>query len=167
MDGWPLVYRLSSIFNLISYKKNVNIIFIWITVKVGTNKIERSSHESIYVTPDDVPSELLYKKVLKAIDGVETFTYATKLYGFPDRLMLPKGKKEGMPFKLFVHIAPVDKTKSFKINSPMWGTSAMDGRPMGFPLDKPVQAYNFTLSNLHFKDVFIFHKQLDEMNVTV
>ncbi|KAK2586861.1 hypothetical protein KPH14_009799 [Odynerus spinipes] len=140
----------------------------WIVdLKVGTNKIERNSHESIYVAPDDVPSEVLYKKMLKALDGVETFTYSTKPYGFPDRLLLPKGKKEGMPFKLFVHVAPVDESKSFKIESPVWGTSIMDGRPMGFPLDRPVQAYNFTAPNFYFKDVMIFHKQLEELNVTV
>ncbi|KAI4501525.1 hypothetical protein M0802_003402 [Mischocyttarus mexicanus] len=140
----------------------------WVVdLKVGTNKIERHSHESSYVVPDEVSSEVLYKKILKGIDGSETYTYTTKPYGFPDRLMLPKGKKEGMPFKLFVHIAPYDETKSYQIESPVWGTYGMDGRPMGYPLDKPVHAYNFTLPNLYFKDVVIFHKQLEELNVTV
>jgi len=137
-------------------------------VKPGTNKIERHSYESIYVVPDEMPSEVLYKKVVKAIEGGETFTYPDQLYGYPDRLILPKGKKEGMPFKLFVSVSHFDETKGIKIDSPVWGPSVMDPRPLGYPLDRPVHAFNFTVPNFYMRDVLIFHKQADqELNFTV
>ncbi|KAL6267211.1 hypothetical protein P5V15_000288 [Pogonomyrmex californicus] len=138
-----------------------------VDLKTGTNKIERHSYESNYVVPDEVPSEVLYKKVVKAIEGGETFTYPGQLYGFPDRLILPRGKKEGMPFQLFVCVSHFDETKAVKVDSPVWGSSLMDPRPMGYPLDRPVHSLNFIVPNFYMKDVLIFHKQAEQLNLTV
>jgi len=136
-------------------------------VKSGINKIERNSYESIYYAPDEVPSEVLYKKMVKAIEGGEVFTYPTKLYGFPDRLALPKGKKEGMPFKLFVCVSHFDETKSIQIDFPILRTKMMDARPLGYPLDRPIaHTFNFTVPNFYTKDVLVFHKQAEELNLT-
>lgn len=138
-----------------------------VDLKSGTNKIERNSYESIYVVPDEMPSEVLYKKMVKAIEGGETFNYPGQLYGYPDRLILPKGKKEGMPFKLFVSVSHFDETKGTKVDSPIWGSNVMDHRPLGYPLDRPVHTFNFTVPNFHTRDVLIFHKQAEELNLTV
>lgn len=135
-------------------------------MKSGVNEIKRSSHESIYVVPDEVPSDELYKKIVKAIENDETFTYPEQLYGFPDRLLLPKGKYEGFPLKLFVSVTPFDETKSHKVNSPIWGPSVIDGHPMGYPLDRPVHSFNFTVPNFHMKDVLVYHVNVDELNKT-
>lgn len=139
------------------------------TVKPGTNKIERSSHEFIYVVPDEVPSDVLYKKMVKALEGGETFTYPGQLYGLPDRLILPKGKKEGMPFKLFVAVSHFDETTAMHVDNPVMGPSVADTRPLGFPLDRPI-SFNFTgttLPNFYTKDVLVYHKQAEELNLTV
>lgn len=134
-------------------------------MKSGTNKIERHSYESIYVVPDEVPSEVLYKKVVKALESGETFTYPGQLYGYPDRLSLPKGWKEGMPLKVFVSVSSFDETKAMKYETPTWGPGVTDGRPLGYPLDRPMR--NYTMPNFHMKDVLVFHKQMEEMNMTV
>ncbi|KMR05257.1 Hexamerin [Lasius niger] len=140
----------------------------WIVdLKPGTNKIERSSHESIYVVPDEVPSDVLYKKMVKALEGGETFNYPGQPYGLPDRLLLPKGKKEGMPFKLFVAVSHFDEKTATQMDSPVWGPSVVDARPLGYPLDRPVSTFNFTVPNFHTKDVLIFHKQAEELNLTM
>ncbi|XP_014471274.1 PREDICTED: hexamerin-like isoform X2 [Dinoponera quadriceps] len=140
----------------------------WIVdLKSGINKIERHSHESIYVVPDEVPSEVLYKKIVKAIENDEPFTYPGQLYGFPERLVLPKGKKEGFPLKMFVCVTPFDETKSFKIDSPVWGPSVADGHPMGYPLDRPVNNFNFTVPNFYMKDVLVYHRLAEELNLTI
>ncbi|XP_012286306.1 hexamerin [Orussus abietinus] len=140
----------------------------WVVeLKAGINKIERSSHESIYVVPDEVASDIFYKKTLKAIEGSEAFPYKSPRYGYPDRLMLPKGKKEGMPFKLFVFVSQFDDTHSQKIDSVIWGNVVLDGKSMGYPLDRPVHAYNFSVPNMYFKDVVIYHKDVEELNLTV
>lgn len=136
-------------------------------MKPGSNKIERHSHESSYLVPDESPSEVLYKKMLKALEGNETFTYPSQLYGFPDRLVLPKGRKEGFPMKMFVSVTPFDETKSVKIVSPIWGQSVADSRPLGYPLDRPMHSFNFTVPNFYMKDVLIFHRQAEELNSIV
>lgn len=141
--------------------------YLIVTVKPGTNKIERNSYESIYTVPDEVPSEVLYKKMMKAIEGGENFTYQSQLYGLPDRLALPKGKKEGMPFKLFVCVSHFDETKSMEMDSPVWGPRVMDSQPLGYPLDKPVHTFNFTVPNFYMRDVLIYHKQAEELNLTI
>jgi len=131
------------------------------------NKIERHSYESTYVVPDEVQSEVLYKKVVKAIEGGEVFTYPGQLYGYPDRLTLPKGWKEGMPLKVFVSVSSFDETKAVEIDSPVWGPSVMDARPLGYPLDRPIRTHNFTVPNFYTKDVLVYHKQMEELNMTV
>ncbi|EFN82402.1 Hexamerin [Harpegnathos saltator] len=138
-----------------------------VDLKPGTNKIERNSYESVYVVPDEVPSDVLYKKILKAIESDETFTYPSQPYGFPDRLQLPKGKKEGLPLKLFVCVTAFDETKSFKIRSPVRGPSVLDGRPLGYPLDRHVHSFNFTVPNFHMRDVLVYHRHAEELNLTV
>lgn len=111
---------------------------------------------------------MFYKKLQKAIDGGEAFTYPEQLYGFPDRLILPKGKKDGMPFKFFFYVCNFSDDQSIKMESRIWGSNTFDLHPMGFPLDRPVYSHNFTLPNMYFKDVMIYHKGSEEtMNLTV
>lgn len=138
-----------------------------IAVKSGSNKIERNSYESIFTAPDQMPSEVFYKKVVKAIEGGESFTYSSRLSGFPDHLMLPKGKKEGMPFRFFVCVSHFDETKTFEMETPVWGRFMVDGRPLGYPLDRPAHTFNFTVPNFYMKEVLIYHKQAEELNLTV
>ncbi|KAK0085370.1 hypothetical protein PV325_005321 [Microctonus aethiopoides] len=140
----------------------------WVVdLKVGNNKIERSSHESIYVVPDEQSTIVFWNKLNHAIENGEAYTYSTRVSAFPDRLVLPKGKKEGLPLKLFVYVSEFNEAHSFNIASPVWGTTVVDGKPMGYPLDRPVVPYAFNIPNVYFKDVFVFHKQIEEMNLTV
>ncbi|CAK9796449.1 unnamed protein product [Anthophora plagiata] len=136
-----------------------------VNLNAGTNTIERNSHESLFVVPDEVPSEVFYKKIVSAIEGTETFKYSTQPYGLPRRLLLPKGKKEGMHFRLLVVVTPIDKATFVQGESPIWGRLTNDGRSMGFPLDRPVTQELLTMSNVQMKDVVIYHKEMEELNV--
>ncbi|XP_044576706.1 arylphorin subunit alpha-like isoform X3 [Cotesia glomerata] len=137
----------------------------WIVdLKPGTNKIERSSHESIYVYPDEASSSEYWKLLTKAIETDEPFTYNMQVAGFPDRLILPRGKREGLPLKLFVFVSEFDESHSFKFDSPVWGQTVTDAKPLGYPLDRPVVPYAFTVPNAYFKDVTVYHKPIEELN---
>ncbi|XP_043262248.1 uncharacterized protein LOC122403032 [Colletes gigas] len=136
-----------------------------VDLKVGTNNIDRSSHESLYVMPDEVSSTTLYKKILASIDSADPFSYSTQTTGFPDRLILPKGKKEGMTYKLFVMVSPIEEKKFTHIVLPAWGRQPYDGRSMGFPLDRPVDPLHFAVPNMMLNDVVIYHKEIEELNV--
>lgn len=138
-----------------------------VDLKSGPNKIKRNSAESIYFVPDELPTTVYWKKIVNAIETGETFQYNGQLFGFPDRMALPKGKKEGLPLKLFIYVTPVNEDQTVTIKSPVWGTTVVDGKPMGFPLDRPVVRHMFHgVPNAHFKDVVVFHKQIDELNQT-
>lgn len=131
------------------------------------NKIERSSHESIFVVPDTMPSLDFYKMITKALEGGDTYKYSTQMYGIPDRMMLPKGKPEGMAFKLFVYVSPYVESETLTMDFPIFGTQQVEKKPIGFPLDRPMYHYDKTVPNMYWKDVTIFHKHEEDLNVTV
>lgn len=134
----------------------------------GINKIEHNDHDSQHCVPDDVSGHLFFKKIEKALDTNEQFTYVKRLSGFPNRLVLPKGKKEGMPFKLFVTVNVLNEGTSHNVDSPIRGSFVVDGRAMGYPLDRPVvHSHDLTVPNMFWKDVVIYHKQVEELNLTV
>nr|XP_031829749.1 hexamerin-like [Nomia melanderi] len=136
-----------------------------VDLKVGHNNIERNCDESIYVSRDELPSHSFYKKIVDSIEGTDTLTYTGMPYGFPDRLILPRGRAEGMPLKMFVSVTPIDETQVESIPSPIFGTLLTDGQPMGFPLDRPVDWAHLNLTNILVKDVLVYHTEEHELNV--
>lgn len=131
-------------------------------MRQGTNSIERRSSDSVYTMPDIMSGDLFYKKLEKALGGSEPFTYYEKLFGFPERLTLPKGKPEGMRFKMFFYLSPIDETKITTVELPVFGKKIMDGKPLGFPLDRPMWPWKFLTPNMLFKDVKIYHTMENE-----
>lgn len=134
-------------------------------MNAGANKIVRNSQDCIFVVPDPEPSEVFYKKILKALDGSDTLSYAERVYGFPERLLLPKGKKDGMPFQIFVYVSPIEGEPSLYM-SRIFGSYKFDNKPLGFPLDRPTLNFRYNGSNMMLKDIMIFHKDENELNVT-
>ncbi|XP_015512622.2 arylphorin subunit alpha [Neodiprion lecontei] len=138
-----------------------------IKLEPGWNDIKRTSNNALFVVPDDEGIEVFYRKLKAAAEEKAPLTYSEHVYGFPDRLLLPKGKKEGLRLQVFVHVVPCSKDHIQEIDSPIWGKAYTDGHPMGFPLDRPIQANNFTLPNMRFEEVVIFHREAAEINATV
>ncbi|XP_015602886.1 hexamerin-like [Cephus cinctus] len=138
-----------------------------VKLKVGNNVVERSSKDSVYVVPDETSSHMYMEKIKKSMKSGEPFTYEKRSSGFPERLFLPKGTKSGMPMQMFVYVSQYEGTPAWTYESPVWGTMFDDGKPMGFPLDRPVYGFNFTVPNMYFKDVTIYHKEIEELNLTI
>ncbi|CAK9828072.1 unnamed protein product [Anthophora retusa] len=134
-----------------------------IDVNAGLNKIVRNSRECFFVMPDQEPSEMVYRKILKSLESGEAYTYNERIFGFPERLLLPKGRREGMPFQLFVHVSPVSTMTKYV--SRVWGNYKFDNRPYGFPLDKPFYDFKYDGPNMIFKDVLIYHKDQFDVNI--
>jgi len=112
--------------------------------------------------PDMMSSDMFYKKLEKALGGSEPFTYHEKLFSFPERLTLPRGKPEGMRFKMFFYLSPIDETKMTAVELPVFGRMLMDGKPPGFPFDRPMWPWKFLTPNMLFKDVYIYHTMENE-----
>ncbi|XP_017888863.1 hexamerin-like [Ceratina calcarata] len=137
----------------------------WITeLNPGMNKILRSSQDCYFTIPDQESSDKFYAKILSSLDSNEPFTYYERVFGFPERLLLPKGKKEGMPFQFFIHISPV--TSEFTYSSRVWGQTKFDNKPFGFPIDKPLFDFKYDGPNMMFKDILIYHKDEFDMNIS-
>ncbi|XP_011506306.1 PREDICTED: arylphorin subunit alpha-like [Ceratosolen solmsi marchali] len=122
----------------------------------GANAIVRNCHDFKIVGHDPEPSEIFYKRVLKALNGAEQLKLQSRILAFPERLILPRGKPEGLAFKLFVFVSPVSELKTYKLR--VFGDSIIDTRPFGYPLDRPISDIDFHGPNFSLQDIFIYHK---------
>lgn len=138
--------------------------FLNVPVNAGANKVKRNSHDFYFLVPDQMPVENHYKKVVQALESGENFNYQQRLYGFPERLLLPKGKREGLPLQLFVYVNPVEKEITYK--SRVFGDYSFDNRNFGFPLDRTLKEIDFHGPNMFFKEVMIYHKDEHDINLT-
>lgn len=128
-------------------------------MKEGVNEIERKDVEFAYQVPDNVRSDKFYDNLKRAIDENSSLSYLEKPYGYPRRLMIPQGRKNGLPLQLFVIVSPYDEvTKVLPVNSVIAGKELVDGRSLGFPFDRPIEAFRFNVTNFLFKDVSVYHK---------
>lgn len=131
--------------------------FSFFPVRPGVNNIERRSTESVFTMPDTMPMNMFMEKLNKAISGSAPFMYSDRQFGFSERLTLPKGKPEGMKYKMFFFLSPFDEGNMHNIEYPMFGKFLSDGKAPGFPLDRPMYAWNYTIPNMAFKDVMIYN----------
>ena len=100
-------------------QKNLVIRLTLFSVNKGRTVVHRKSSESSVTIPDRETTKQLVKRVHDALEG--RFTYFmnkdVRHCGYPDRLLLPKGKKEGMPFSLYVIVTNYDKEKVQNLKS--------------------------------------------------
>lgn len=135
-----------------------------LSVKQGTNTIERHSSDSVFTMPDLVSSDTFYKQLERAVSGSAPFTYVDKFFTLPERLALPKGKPEGMRFKMFFYLSTHDGSKVRSVELPVFGKLMLDEKPLDFPLDKPMHPWKFFTPNMLMRDVYIYHIPGNTMN---
>ncbi|CAG4951805.1 unnamed protein product [Colias eurytheme] len=126
----------------------------WFVQKLskGQNKFERKSSDFYYVREDSAP----VREVVKMLgEGKVPVDMSVKPGAFPKRLVLPKGNKGGYPFQIFVVAYPYQQAakqvESIKV-------FANDNKPLGYPLDRPVNEVYFKQPNMFFEDVHVYHE---------
>ncbi|CAB3374838.1 Hypothetical predicted protein [Cloeon dipterum] len=136
----------------------------------GKTVVTRSSEDAFLTYKDEWSTKSMIEKVEEAIEG-KTTLYKEETYhcGFPERLLLPRGRKGGMPFSLFVMVSPYESTATESKTFSFGYCSAYDRvypdvKPFGYPFDRKISEYDFNTPNIFFKDVIIFHKTLEEIN---
>jgi tyrosinase len=137
-------------------------------LKPGQNVIHRSSESSSVTIPDRKGFKELTKTIEEAIEGKHDYNVNKKVRhcGLPQGLLLPKGKPEGMKFKLIV--ALTDHEHDFHAehyhdcddNSLSYcgnlGGINPDKRPMGFPFDRKIACVDtFRVHNIKSTEVTI------------
>ncbi|KZC07219.1 Hexamerin [Dufourea novaeangliae] len=151
------IYLKNYYYNFVEMDKFV------VELRQGMNNIERQSSDSTMTQPEMIPSDIFMDKLNKAISGSEPFMYSESMLGFSERLTLPKGRPEGMKYKMFFFLSPFDEGSAQTYEMPMFGKILTDNRPAGFPLDRPMYAWNYTIPNMYLKDVLIYNLNEKEM----
>ncbi|KAM8703018.1 hypothetical protein ACLKA7_005375 [Drosophila subpalustris] len=137
-------------------------------LKAGNNVISRNSQDFYWTVKDRTTYSELYHYVMLAFDGKYDFPLdmSEPHCGFPDRLVLPQGWKQGMPMQMFFMVMPYtapaiheqfstfDYSYSCGIGS---GARFIDDLPFGYPFDREIDEYEFFVPNMYFKDVAIYH----------
>lgn len=125
---------------------------------VGNNVITRDSTEFTWFSKDYTTYFDLYKTTMLATAEKTKWDITDTTegrYGFPDRLMLPKGKKGGMPFQFYFIVSPyIAPTDEYYI----------DNLPMGYPFDRKIDETVWYTPNMYYYDVNIFHKKEIDVN---
>lgn len=140
----------------------------------GKNVITRSSNDFSWYVNDRTTYYELYKKLWQATTTDYKFPLdmSEAHCGFPNRLMLPKGKKGGMPFQFFFFITPYhepevkqftgfDPTISCGIGS---GARYLSDLPFIYPLERKIDVKSFFVDNMYIYDTYIFHKSEADVN---
>ncbi|CAL8095403.1 unnamed protein product [Orchesella dallaii] len=139
-----------------------------IKLKNGQNVIRRSSDASSVTIPDRKGFKELIKEVTEAVAGNREYYVDKKVRhcGLPHGLLLPKGRPEGMKFKLMVvltdaeqdfhtqhYIESSDNSLSYCGNL---GGINPDKRPFGFPFDRQIPLGDiFRVNNIKTTEITI------------
>lgn len=135
--------------------------------KSGKNVISRNSEEFSFFVKDRTTFFDLYKQVMTAFNGGEKFQlHQSETHtGFPARLMLPKGKKGGMPFQFYFIVSPYHAPTTTPHETVMeGGYGYIDSLPFGFPFDREINENVWFTDNMFYYDVNIFNKKETEIN---
>nr|AAX62654.1 hexamerin storage protein 3 [Romalea microptera] len=141
-------------------------------VQAGENEIARSSRDFVSVRPSAMSTQELVTAMNDALQGKRAFRPATtSRRAFPERLLLPRGSRTGLPLRFYViasPLAPNATAASVDPQAPLtseWFTALADGRPVAFPFDRRIpHYYRFRVPNSYIQDVVVYHKTIDEIN---
>jgi len=163
-DSYGHVYRMED------NRENFYMMTKWVVdLKEGMNMITRESSTFQPYVKDRTQFRTMFKNVMSNNKWEMKNTEAH--CGFPERLMLPRGKKEGMPFEFFFVVAPYTEAPAGKQtydknivcgigSGNRWELSTS----FGWPLDRPIKMENWWTPNMYMHEAKIFHKKQSEIN---
>jgi len=144
----------------------------WKKLTPGGNHVVRKSSESSVTVPDTPHFKTLIEAADEAVASGSAFDMHEydRSCGIPNRMLLPKGKPDGMEFALVLAVTDgsYDATHDDAESSEHGGTHAHcgshgdtypDKRPMGFPMDRRIpdrRVFDET-PNFKYHIVKIFH----------
>lgn len=164
----PKYNHLGHIIDLEENKYNfVEVDYFPYHLKSGKNTFTRDHTEFGRTVYDRTPARTLFKKVTSAMSGDSKFQLdMTEAHnGWPLRLLLPKGRRDGMVYQYYVIVSPFHASKvaygstfpyqySAGVGS---GSRYYEDRPFGFPFDREIEETYFHAPNMYFGDMTIYH----------
>ncbi|XP_017139066.1 fat-body protein 1 [Drosophila miranda] len=135
-----------------------------VELQAGTNRIQHRSIDIPWTSRDVTPLSEIYRRVMMHLRGQQELDIQ-ELVGengrFPQRLLLPRGRPEGLPMQLLMIVSPVLEQQERRIipsiSLGIGSASLQDVRPLGYPLDRPItnEQELLQLPNVHLQDVVI------------
>jgi hypothetical protein len=125
---------------------------------VGDNVITRDSTDFTWFVKDTTTYYDLYKTTMMVTEKQTKWDitdYSEGRFGFPARLMLPKGKKGGMQYRFFFMVTQ---------HTPSTDGYYVDNLPLGYPFDRIIDETYWYTPNMYYYDANIFHKKEVEVN---
>lgn len=143
-----------------------------VDLKAGHSIITRNSAQFTLYSNDRTSYFDLYKSVMLAVNGDGTLppNFSQSTCGFPQRLMLPKGKKTGFAVQFFVIISEYRAPSTWVIQKDWFSASNcrrdIDARSLGFPLDREIDETVWYTPNMKYIETAIYHKSEKDINTS-
>merc|ERR1712212_1109071 len=144
----------------------------WKTLTAGAIHVVRKSGESSVTVPDVPSLTTIMEETNLAMENGRTLNMEEyeRSCGLPNRMLLPKGKKDGMEFYLAVYASDgsADRNGEHVEGEELGGTHSHcgvhgevypDKRPLGYPLDRRIPDERVFLNMPNFKStvVAVYH----------
>ncbi|XP_017068358.1 fat-body protein 1 [Drosophila eugracilis] len=145
---------------------------IKVQLQNGRNRVQQRSIDIPWTSRDVTPLTEIYRRVMQQLRGQQQEQQQVggiqELVGengrFPQHLLLPRGRPEGLPMQILVVVSPVLEQQVQEIvpeiSIGIGSASLQDVRPLGFPLDRPIRNEQelLQLSNVALQDVVIIQE---------
>ncbi|EDV51736.2 fat-body protein 1 isoform X2 [Drosophila erecta] len=140
---------------------------IQVQLESGRNRIQHRSIDIPWTTRDVTPLVQIYRQVMLQLNGQQgqQVLGIQQLVGengrFPQNLLLPSGRPNGLPMQLLVVVSPLAELQVQdivpEVTIGIGSASLQDARPLGYPLDRPIRSEQelLQLTNVLLKDVVI------------
>lgn len=143
-----------------------------VDLKAGRSIVARNSNQFTFYSNDRTSYYDLYKTVMLAVNSGVALPadFSQSTCGFPQRLMLPKGKRVGFPVQLFVIISEYRSPSTWVIQKDWFSSSNcrrdIDARSLGFPLDREIDETIWYTPNMKYIETAIYHKSEMDLNTS-
>ncbi|XP_073817592.1 fat-body protein 1-like [Musca autumnalis] len=145
-----------------------------VDLTTGRNVIKRKSRDITWTGRDVTTYSELYERVMRAMQGNVDLTM-NPLFGqttlLPHRLLIPRGRVEGLAMQLLVIITPVDDNiqatriisdeRRRDVNTRFgFDSLLLDDLPLIYPMDRDLIDFQklLNLPNVSIKDILIYHE---------
>ncbi|XP_073817598.1 fat-body protein 1-like [Musca autumnalis] len=145
-----------------------------VDLTIGRNAVKRKSRDITWTGRDVTTYSELYERVMRAMQGNDDLTM-NPLFGqttlLPHRLLIPRGRVEGLAMQLLVIITPVDDNiqatriisdeRRRDVNTRFgFDSLLLDDLPLIYPMDRDLIDFQklLNLPNVSVKDILIYHE---------
>lgn len=141
-----------------------------VDLKAGRTVVARNSDQFTFYSKDRTSYYDLYKTIMSSVNGESKLpvNFSESSCGFPQRLLLPKGKKGGMAVQLFVIVSEYRSPSTWVIQKDWFSSSNcrrdIDARALGFPLDREIDETVWFTPNMKYIETAVYHKSELDIN---